>query len=110
MPDLPPIEYRNTCAVCGKEFATTKKTRRWCSAECCTVYKQKWRESHICRDAHPLGERRTQEPKYRKTCIQCGKLFDTASSRALLCSKDCRKARQKAYQKQYDAARREKHK
>ena len=98
------------CSYCGKEFEGRK--RKYCSRECCNSadrdnkrikYVGK-RESECVRCGKPLPKNKTRfcsvecarfrrKPKITKTCVICGKEFETSHPNIVTCSDDCSKKR-----------------
>lgn len=98
------------CLYCGKEFDGRK--RKYCSRECCNnadrdnkriKYVGK-RESVCVRCGKPLPKNKTRfcsvecarfrrKAKITKTCVICGKEFETSRPNVVTCSDDCSKER-----------------
>lgn len=68
---------KSHCDMCGKELS--KGRSRFCSTECKTRYN------------HLKQGRISHNKIFTKTCVICGKTFDTWRTRKSTCSEDCKK-------------------
>ena len=76
------------CAVCGKEFTSTRITQRYCSYTC-----------RRYANHHGINDNRVEGPLYAPTireftCLQCGKrvrVTETRDCRTKFCSQHCEK-------------------
>lgn len=73
------IEKR-ICPYCGKEFESSHRTKKFCSADCCNKHYKE------------LGRSKRAAEKVGSTieCEWCGKEFIATSVRSKYCSKECR--------------------
>jgi len=93
-----------TCLFCGKEFETKKRTQKFCSSSCVSLYN--WQNiSPIIKNCALCGKQfhtkvyhqkycssecRQKAQGYLKTCPVCGKQFKTTGKTKIYCSADCR--------------------
>lgn len=105
-------QYNITCKCCGKEVLMARKTAKYCSDRCKSEYNRKhsggnhtckncmvsffsYKNKHYCTKecqlkyliAHKMVKAKKQ-PK-DKVCIQCGKEYQTHSSKGKYCSSLC---------------------
>ena len=81
--------YIKTCPICGKEFSTHLRVKKYCSDECKerSYYKIKIPEN--------------------KPCEVCGNEFAVRSSRSRYCCRRCADKAQRQRSKEYQARKRE---
>lgn len=65
-------EYVKICPVCGKEFTTSNKRKKYCCANC-----------------NAASFRNRNRVKHEKVCLICGKKFITCRSADVYCSREC---------------------
>lgn len=110
------MKIKATCKICGKTYIKCNGKSLYCSDECRAEAARrrmaKWREEHPdyhkqyhadhpeaaerFREKHPHYDRdRWRKIRgtviYKKTCIICGKEFETPFQQATTCSKGCSK-------------------
>ena len=81
------------CVICGKEFEG-RANAKYCSDECYKIYSHERYINHKQTDAYKEDLKRKREAyepkeKVKKTCICCGKEYETNKDNSKYCSEQC---------------------
>ena len=83
---VPLKDQRRTCIVCGKEFTPTRPNQICCTHECSSAHLIN--RTKKFREGRSTGRRDAYE-KVEKTCLICGKKFETSLPAQKYCSVEC---------------------
>lgn len=88
-----------TCLICGAEFETRRKDRRFCSRKCKSVFDNQLRDQRNC-------EAKLAAKPLIKKCPFCGVEFEPVRSTQVYCSKRCYSAARRIRERERHAAKR----